>query len=207
MTARVRLSIVSSPVAELVGREIELGAEELLIGRADDCGLPVADASMSRRHARVVAGPGGARVVDNGSANGVHVDGDRVAEAALGAGRRFTLGQAVFEVLVEVPAPVAAPAAAAAPEAPAEAPIERTMSIADIAELVRQIERPKSFEEEGERIVTAANRPLVLSDPDAVWLVESGKIEIFTVALENGQPVGARTHFVTVEPGELFFGM
>ena len=56
-------------------------------------------------------------------------------------------------------------------------------------------------------VVVVANRPFVLSDPDAVYLVESGRIEIFTVALEQGEPAGARTHFVTVEAGGLVFGM
>ncbi len=205
MSEPILLRIVESPAEGMVGREIPLSEAELVIGRADDCGLPVPDAAMSRRHARVSAGADGVRVVDNGSANGVHVDGNRVPEAALGAGGRFTLGQTVFEVVVPRPVPVVA---TPDPEsAPPAAPIERTMSIADIAEIVRQIEKPKTFEEEGEELVTAANRPMVLSDPDSVWLVESGKIEIFTVALEQGQPVGARTHFVTVEPGQLFFGM
>src|SRR5690606_35381227 len=86
-------------------------------------------------------------------------------------------------------------------------PVDRTLSIADIAAIVREIERPKTFEEEGAVVITAANKPFVLSDPDAVYLVESGKIEIFTVALENGQPVGARTHFASIDPGQLFFGM
>lgn len=203
MSESILLRIVESPAEGMAGREIPLSEAELVIGRADDCGLPVPDASMSRRHARVSAAADGVRVVDNGSANGVHVDGNRVPEAALGAGGRFTLGQTVFEVVVPQPVPVAV---MPEPESPV-APIERTMSIADIAEIVRQIEKPKTFEEEGEELVTAANRPMVLSDPDSVWLVESGKIEIFTVTLEQGQPVGARTHFVTIEPGQLFFGM
>ncbi|NLN11602.1 MAG: FHA domain-containing protein, partial [Acidobacteria bacterium] len=48
MTLKVR--IASSVVAELEGHEVEIGTEPLLVGRADDCGLTVADPSMSRRH-------------------------------------------------------------------------------------------------------------------------------------------------------------
>lgn len=211
--ATVKLRVVESPVPGLAGQELVLDAGgELLIGRADDCGLPVADPSMSRRHAKVVVANGGARVIDNGSANGVHVEGARVPEAELGGGGRFTLGQTTFEIVVELPPPPPEPVAPPAPEpalAPSfdQLPVDRTLSISDIAAIVREIERPKSFEEEGEVVITAANKPFVLSDPDAVYLVESGKIEIFTVALENGLPVGARTHFVSIDPGQLFFGM
>src|SRR5512143_2150535 len=98
--ATLKLRVVASAAAELVGRELELGAAPALIGRADDCDLPVADPSMSRRHARVEAAGEVVRVVDNGSANGVLVEGQRVPEATLGAGGRFTLGQSVFEVVV-----------------------------------------------------------------------------------------------------------
>jgi len=204
--ATVKLRVVASAVPELAGREVELRDAPVLIGRADDCDLPVADPSMSRRHARVEAAGDTLRVTDNSSANGVLVDGTRVAEATLGAGRRFTLGQTQFEVVVELPPPPAEPSAPA-PAAAAPPLVERTMSIKDIQAIVAEFARPKSLEEEGERLVTAANRPLVISDPEAVYLVESGKIEIFTVQLEAGQPVGARTHFVTVDAGQAFFGM
>jgi len=201
--ATLKVRVVSSAVAELVGREVELGAAALLVGRADDCDLPIADPSMSRRHAKIEAAVDAVKVTDNGSANGVLIEGQRVPEATLGAGARFTLGQTTFEVLVELPPPPAAPA----PPPSATMAMDRTMSIADIQEIVREFARPKRLEEEGEHVVTAANRPFVISDPEAVWLVESGKVEIFTVQLEAGQPVGARTHFVTVEAGQAFFGM
>jgi predicted component of type VI protein secretion system len=130
-TATVKLRVVASAVAELVGRELELRDAPSLIGRADDCDLPVADPSMSRRHARVEAAGDALRVVDNGSANGVLVDGARVAEATLPAGRRFTLGQTEFEVVVELP-PTPVEPSAPAPSA-AETPlVERTMTIKDI---------------------------------------------------------------------------
>jgi ATP-binding cassette subfamily C protein len=201
VTLKVR--IASSVVAELAGHEVEIGTSPLLVGRADDCGLTVADPSMSRRHARLEAAGETVRVIDNGSANGLFVDGRRVPEALLGDGMRFTLGQTVFEVVVVLPAP---DVSIAAPSPPLPA-IDRTISIADIEELVRDFARPKSLEEEGERLVTAANRPFLISDPESAWLVESGKVEIFTVLVEDGHPAGARTHFVTVEAGQAFFGI
>ncbi len=208
----VKLRVTVSPVDGLVGRVIELDADgpELVVGRSPDCTLPVADAAMSRRHARIAVREEGILVIDNASANGVFVGDERVVERILGDGGRFRLGATEFEVIVErltPPEPAPAPANTTVYEPEPAPPIDRTISIADIAEIVRNIEKPKGFEEEGEAIVVAANRPFVLSDPDSVYLVESGRIEIFTVTLEQGEPAGARTHFVTVEAGGLFFGM
>ncbi len=206
--AVVKVRVAASSVPELVGREIELRGGAVLIGRADDCDFPIADPSMSRRHARVEAAGSVLKVADNGSANGVMVDGARVAEIELAGGGQFTLGQTTFEVVVELPPPPQPQAAPApAPHPAATMIFDRTASIADIQEIVRSLQKPKSLEEEGEKLVTAANKPFILSDPEAVFVVESGKIEIFTVQLEAGQPVGARTHFVSIDVGQAFFGM
>lgn len=63
------------------------------------------------------------------------------------------------------------------------------------------------FAAEGLEIQATGNRPFLIDDPDAVWYVESGKVEIFTVGVENGLPEGARNHFVTVSEGNLMMGM
>src|SRR5678815_3733211 len=87
--------VVAGP-DELLGKELRVEPRAdggpLLIGRADDCALPLHDQSMSRKHASVEALPEGVRVADNGSANGVVVDGARVTDVVLGNGGRFTLG-------------------------------------------------------------------------------------------------------------------
>ncbi len=85
--------------------------------------------------------------------------------------------------------------------------IDRTVAISDIAGLVAQFEKPSALEELGERVVMTANKPLVLNDPEVVYLVASGKVELFTVLLEAGEPRGARTHFLTADTGHAFFGM
>lgn len=105
----------------------------------------------------------------------------------------------------------APPAADDAPSAGAASgaelpPVERTSAIANFSEIVAQLEKPGALEELGERHVSTANKPFLLDDPEVVWIVESGKVEIFTVTVEKGEPVGAREHFVTVEPGQAFFG-
>lgn len=61
--------------------------------------------------------------------------------------------------------------------------------------------------EEGELIHTSGLTPFFLDGPDNVWYLETGKVEVFTVAVRDGEPEGARAHFVSVVPGELLFGM
>ena len=56
-------------------------------------------------------------------------------------------------------------------------------------------------------VTVAGNKPFLLDDPGAVWIVEEGRIEVFTVAVKDGEPEGARSHFVTVDSGQALFGM
>ena len=68
------------------GREVgrsELVAGELTIGRDSDRQLILPSASVSRRHARVYLDGGQPCIVDEGSANGVIVDGVRITAADL----------------------------------------------------------------------------------------------------------------------------
>src|SRR5947208_7276027 len=65
------------------GREVgrfELLAGELTIGRDADRQLILPSASVSRRHARVYLAEGQPCIVDEGSANGVIVDGVRITQ-------------------------------------------------------------------------------------------------------------------------------
>jgi len=64
----------------------------LLIGRREDCDVPIRDDGVSRRHAELVVKGSGATLRDLGSANGVWVDGRRTPEARLEDGARFQIG-------------------------------------------------------------------------------------------------------------------
>src|SRR5690606_11005841 len=73
--------------------------------------------------------------------------------------------------------------------------------------LFPQLSRRSPLLELGEAESAGGNRPFLLDDPGVVWLVESGRVEIFTVGVEEGRPVGARHRYLPVDPGEGFFGM
>ena len=63
------------------------------------------------------------------------------------------------------------------------------------------------FDGHGELFEADGNNPFFINDPDAIWFVESGQIQLFVVGNENGEPTGARSHFVTLDEGEFLCGM
>lgn len=65
----------------------------------------------------------------------------------------------------------------------------------------------RRFREEGALELASGNHPFLLDDKHSVWLVDTGKVEIFTVGVKGGQPIGARTHFLSVPAGHVMFGM
>lgn len=71
--------------------------EPLHLGRSFAADLQLDDPGVSRRHAIVVARPGGARVLDDRSANGTYVNGRRVAEADLHDGDVIVVGRVALE--------------------------------------------------------------------------------------------------------------
>lgn len=62
------------------------------VGRLPECDVTLNDPSVSRRHARISHGASGWSVEDLNSTNGVRVNGETVASAALSDGDRLELG-------------------------------------------------------------------------------------------------------------------
>ncbi|HEV3034923.1 MAG TPA: FHA domain-containing protein [Solirubrobacteraceae bacterium] len=92
------------------GRYIEMqGADQALlipladevthIGRGLSAELRLDDSSVSRRHAILVPRPAGARILDDRSANGTFVNGQRVQQAELRNGDVIVLGRVVLRFL------------------------------------------------------------------------------------------------------------
>jgi NHLM bacteriocin system ABC transporter ATP-binding protein len=63
------------------------------------------------------------------------------------------------------------------------------------------------FTAEGTVQEVTGNHPLLLHDPEAVWLVESGRVDVFAVPVRAGRPAGARIHLCRAEAGQALFGM
>lgn len=51
------------------------------------------------------------------------------------------------------------------------------------------------------------NQPVLLDDPQTVWVVQSGTLAVFTTLLEAGEPKGNRHYLFSVGVGEALFGV
>ena len=85
-----RIVMISGPA---VGASFPLLDKRVVIGRGEDCDLPVNDTSVSRVHAEIHGIDGGRwEVVDRDSSNGVRVNGVELKRALLDAGDVVELG-------------------------------------------------------------------------------------------------------------------
>lgn len=62
------------------------------------------------------------------------------------------------------------------------------------------------FSTEGTPVEIRGNRPLFLNDPDKIWFIQAGSVDIFYVPVEGGEPVGPRRHLFRALRGEALFG-
>lgn len=85
--------------AERRGRTFDLG-DEVTVGRASGCGVPLDDAFTSQLHARLFRRNGETWIEDLGSTNGTYVDGKQISGVTrLKRGDKVQFGQTVAEVV------------------------------------------------------------------------------------------------------------
>jgi len=186
------LRVVASRVSRLVGQEFVVEGQAT-VGRSDDATIVLADPNISRRHARI--GPatrGGCRLADAGSSNGVWLDARRLeGEIELPFGQRFRIGDTHLECQ---------------PVLVAEKNTAATGVISDLEELMAGL-LAQDLTRAGEAVTLGGSQVLLLDQPESVFFVAEGHVEIFTATLRDGRPLGARQHFLTVSAGQLFFGL
>ena len=89
-----------------VGRRfvLEVG-QQCVVGRALECDFVLADAKVSRRHARFECAPDKVVLIDLGSANGTVINGERIRQKVLDPGDYMRIGFTVlsFEQVPIVP--------------------------------------------------------------------------------------------------------
>jgi predicted component of type VI protein secretion system len=116
-SGQLRLVMRSGPTP---GKVHELNKEIVTIGREASADIVIADAEVSRAHARLVSKPGGVIIEDLGSTNGTFVNKQRItAPRAIAAGDEITLGESiVLGVETEGVAATVVAASAKVPPAP-----------------------------------------------------------------------------------------
>jgi phage tail-like protein len=102
---------------------VELTKRQIVLGRASDVDVPINDGQVSRRHATLLCGPEGVRLVDAGSANGTYLGANRLPAnqpIPLADGAVLRIGQTLLRFIASKGENVAAaePPAPSAPAAP-----------------------------------------------------------------------------------------
>ena len=59
----------------------------------------------------------------------------------------------------------------------------------------------------GQPVVSASNLPIHLDDPNAVWFVETGALDVFLTEYRDGAPVSNAKHLLRAGRGRLVFGI
>jgi hypothetical protein len=63
------------------------------------------------------------------------------------------------------------------------------------------------LDERGSLQSPASNRPFSIQDPNSIWIVECGKLDLFLTASRNGEVSGPRFPVLRVEEGHAIFGV
>ncbi len=115
----------------------EFSSGEMILGRAPDCQVVLKDFGISRQHAKLIADPGGVRIMDLGSKNGTKINGNLVTQAPLREGDKFNLGS--LEILFGK----TAEAKVAFDDEPIEASGTIVRSVGDLSKLLAVESKPK----------------------------------------------------------------
>jgi len=63
------------------------------------------------------------------------------------------------------------------------------------------------FKDKGKVIEVGSNKPFLLNDPDTVYFIEKGGINLFWVPLVKEEPAGSHNHLFKADAGEVLFGL
>ncbi len=89
-------------IVALDDRRYVLDGPTATLGRSKECECVIPDPNISRRHAQLRRNSGGDwQIVDNGSTNGIKVNGRRVDSSRLSPGDEVTLGTTTFTFDIE----------------------------------------------------------------------------------------------------------
>jgi transcriptional regulator with PAS, ATPase and Fis domain len=94
--AKVRIEVAEGPET---GKHVVMAGQLVRVGTADDNDLVLLDDTVSRYHCELEAAPGGVRVRDGGSTNGVMVNGVRFYDAVLPLSSRLRLGDTTLAIV------------------------------------------------------------------------------------------------------------
>lgn len=96
------LKILSAPLEKMAGVKVPLAEGANVIGRSvPPCTIRLDGSKVSKKHCTVTLLGGMVAIDDNGSSNGIFVNGSKVSQATLKAGDRLVIGEFILEVTVK----------------------------------------------------------------------------------------------------------
>jgi diguanylate cyclase (GGDEF)-like protein len=98
-TSGQRFSVLVMLYGETIGRRYVIADKELVVGREEDCTLPLLDSTVSRAHCKLMPRNGEVTVQDLGSTNHTYVNGDLTGERLLRDGDQLRVGRTIFKFL------------------------------------------------------------------------------------------------------------
>lgn len=63
------------------------------------------------------------------------------------------------------------------------------------------------FRKSGTTIAVEGNKPLLIKNPNCVWLVKKGKVDIFSIEIKDNEAMGARDFLFSVGEGDVLLGV
>jgi len=60
---------------------------------------------------------------------------------------------------------------------------------------------------EGRLLKISGNKPVMLDDPDRIWVISNGSVDVFSSEMKEGQPASARAHLFSMGQGSALFGV
>lgn len=149
MNPSFRLVLKSGPNT---GRTLDLGPDEVVIGRDANANFVISDPEVSRRHARVYLQEANYVIEDLGSTNGTVVSGQRISGPyILRPGEIITLGEhttVLFEKFLLDPDATIASLRPVEPALPVEVPAVPSVEVEPVFEPVMASKEPPVYAEE-----------------------------------------------------------
>jgi pSer/pThr/pTyr-binding forkhead associated (FHA) protein len=201
-----RVSALDRDGREVARMDLTTPLGELTIGRDQDRQLVLPSASVSRRHARIVVQEGRPCIIDEGSANGVLINGVRISgPTAIGPSTRIDVAE--FRISIE-----SLSQAGPMPQPLGGAPVPRPQGSSGlrlIAEGGPYDGREFNLPPGGLKVGRATDNELVLDDPSLsrhhaqINRPGGGKLEVEDLGSSNGTFVnGRRIGKSPVAPGD-----
>ena len=187
--------VVRSQGRDVTDVEFPVAGESALVGRDAECAVPLPDdKSVSRRHARIEwIGDGRVRVIDLDSVNGVWVDERRIADERLRDRAAVSRRRQHPRVRVGI--------------AGRGNRLRSDTSAAHACRVGGESAGSQRLTDAGEPFAVGERAATLLDDPACAYYVSAGRLDVFTVTIEDGRALEGRSHFVTVPAGGVVFGM